>query len=123
MPTVDDRDEALSAAFAALADPSRRQVLGLLRESAELRVSDIAAVFDMSLNGVSKHLKVLEKAGLVLRRRHGRTHWIRANWEGLAAPQGWLDAHQHFWTRRLDAVAQQFESPDRSHPPKDEGAP
>lgn len=116
MVTETDKEEAaLSAAFQALADPSRRRILSLLRESPELRVGDIAAVFDMSLNGVSKHLKVLEAAGLVQRRREGRTHWLSARWDGLRAPHAWLDHHHHFWEKRLSALAQLF--PDSSEDP------
>ena len=99
-----DSEASLSAVFAALADPSRRRILALLRETPELRVSDIAAVFDMSLNGVSKHLKVLEAAGLVRRRIEGRTHWLSADWGGLQGPRDWLHFEHHFWNTRIDAL-------------------
>lgn len=113
MPT-DPQDAAqaeaqLNAAFAALADPSRRRILALLRESKELRVSDIAACFDMTLNGVSKHLKVLERAGLVQRRVQGRVHWLSAHWPGLQPPYEWLHAHHHFWSARVDALVNYLE--------------
>jgi len=97
-------DEALSAAFRALSDPSRRRIIELLRESGELRVSDIADAFAMSLNGVSKHLKVLERAGLVRRRVEGRTHWLRVDWAALQQPYEWLHFYRHFWGGRLDAL-------------------
>ena len=65
-------DERLSAAFHALSDPSRRSIIELLRNADELRVTDIARTFTMSLNAVSKHLKVLEEAHLVVTERDGR---------------------------------------------------
>ena len=99
----------LDQVFHALADPSRRKILGLLREAGELRVSDLAQAFAMSLNGVSKHLKVLERAQLVLRRIDGREHWIRVNWPALEPAHGWLDFHHQFWSGRLDALADYVE--------------
>jgi len=115
-PTHDDAAEAaLNAAFRALSDPTRRRIMALLREADALRVTDVASAFDMSLNGVSKHLKVLEAAGLIHRRVEGRVHWLSARWEGLQPPYEWLHFHHHFWNRRLDAlvdhVAQFTEDP------------
>jgi DNA-binding transcriptional ArsR family regulator len=98
------QEERLNQAFQALSDPSRRQIVGLLREADELKVTDIAEAFSMSLNGVSKHLKVLERAGIVERRIDGREHWLRVHWEALQAPYEWLHFYQHFWTGRLDAL-------------------
>ncbi len=98
------RDERLSSVFHTLADPSRRRIIELLREAGELKVGDLAEAFSMSLNGVSKHLKVLEKAGLVLRRVDGREHWISANWEALQQPYEWLHFYHHFWSGRLDSL-------------------
>ncbi len=102
--TVNDRSEALDRVFAALADPTRREIVGVLRDAGELRVSDIAGAFDISLNGVSKHLKVLEAAGLLRRRVEGRAHWISVRWEALQAAYAWLHYHHHFWSERLDAL-------------------
>ena len=98
------REELLSETFQALADPSRRQIVALLREAEELKVTDIADAFSMSLNGVSKHLKVLERAGIVERRIDGREHWLRVRWEALQAPYEWLHFYRHFWGGRLDAL-------------------
>ncbi len=97
-------DEDLNRVFRCLADPSRRQVLALLRESGELKVGDIAAAFDMSLNGISKHLKAMERAGLIQRRIEGRTHWMRVQWAALGPAHTFLDAHRHFWNQRLDGL-------------------
>jgi DNA-binding transcriptional ArsR family regulator len=98
------KEEQLSRTFQALADPSRRQIVALLREADELKVTDIADAFSMSLNGVSKHLKVLERAGILERRIDGREHWLRVRWEALQAPYEWLHFYHHFWSERLDAL-------------------
>ena len=98
------KEEQLSAIFQALCDPSRRKIIDLLREAGALKVTDIAEVFSMSLNGVSKHLKVLERAKLIEREVRGREHWIRVNWSSLQQPYEWLHFYQHFWASRLDAL-------------------
>lgn len=98
--------DALDRVFAALADPNRRRVLALLREAGELRVTDLAEAFDMSLNGVSKHIKVLERAGVLKRRVDGRTHWLSVSWASLQGPYEYLHAHHHFWSKRLDALVE-----------------
>ena len=102
-------EEAVAAVFRALGHPARCKIVDLLRESPELRVGDIAQVFDMSLNGVSKHLKILEKAGLISRRKKGTTHYISMRWEGLRPADSWLDARRHFWNKRLDLFEKQLE--------------
>jgi DNA-binding transcriptional ArsR family regulator len=104
MPSRARREAELDAIFRCLSDPSRRQMIALLREAGELKVTDIAQAFSMSLNGVSKHLKVLERAELVTRDVRGREHWIRIRWEALQAPYEWLHFHHHFWASRLDAL-------------------
>ncbi|MBV1907753.1 MAG: metalloregulator ArsR/SmtB family transcription factor [Kangiellaceae bacterium] len=104
------KNEALSDAFHALADPSRRKIIELLRESGSMRVSVLAAAFDMSLNGVSKHLKVLEEAGLIKRTINGREHFISVNWKSLQVPYEWLHFYQHFWSSRLDALVDYVEN-------------
>ena len=94
----------LNAVFRALGDPTRRQMLVLLREAKTLRVSDLALAFEMSLNGVSKHLKVLEKAGIIQRSVSGREHHLTVIWPALDAARDWLDTQRHFWSTRLDAL-------------------
>ena len=105
-------DARLDRVFGALGDPSRRRIIGLLREAGDLKVGDIATVFSMSLNGVSKHLKVLERAGLVLRRIEGREHWLRVDWEGLQEAYQWLHFYRHFWGGRLDSLADYLKTGD-----------
>jgi DNA-binding transcriptional ArsR family regulator len=108
-----DKDP-LDLVFHALADPSRRKVIALLREAGELKVGDLAEAFSMSLNGVSKHLKVLETAGLVRRRVVGREHWIAVGWRALEPARDWLDSQYFFWQRRLEALADAVESKEGS---------
>lgn len=98
------------AVFKALADRSRCQILELLQESGELRVGDIAAGFEMSHPAVTKHIKVLETANLVTRRREGVTHFISANRDGLAPVEQWLDVQTRSWDRRLDALEEALQT-------------
>lgn len=93
----------IDAALAALADPTRRALLEQLRGGPS-RISDLAAPLPMSLNAVSKHIKVLERAGLVARERVGREHRLRARPEGLAPAAAWIADMQAFWAERLDAL-------------------
>jgi DNA-binding transcriptional ArsR family regulator len=98
------REEKLNLVFHALADPARRKIIALLRESGELPVGGVAEAFAMTLNGVSKHVKVLEAAGVVRRRVEGRMHWISVDWAALQVAYEFLHAHHHFWSTRLDAL-------------------
>ncbi len=98
------KDEVLDALFFCLSDSSRRKILALLREAGEMKVGDIAEAFSMSLNGVSKHLKVLERSSLIQRRVEGREHWIQVHWETLQLPYEWLHFYRHFWGSRVDAL-------------------
>lgn len=98
------QEQILDQVFHCLADPSRRKMIALLREADRLRVGDIAAAFDMTLNGVSKHLKALEQANLVVRHVEGREHWLSVNWRALAPAYEFLHFHHHFWSQRLDAL-------------------
>jgi DNA-binding transcriptional ArsR family regulator len=98
----------LDLTFAALSDPSRRAILQQLRNG-EQRVTEIAARFPVSLNAVSKHLKVLERAGLVRRRVSGREHYIALAPESLAAASSWIDQYRAFWEPRLDALVTYLE--------------
>ncbi len=95
--------DSYDSTFAALANPTRRDILSRLRRG-ESTVSDIAVAYDMSLNAVSKHLMVLEKAQLIRRRIEWRVHYISLNPEPLQAAAGWLEAYRAFWEQRLDAL-------------------
>lgn len=74
------------------------------------RVTDLAAPFDMSLNGVSKHLKVLEGAGLVKRTLEGREHRLTLRHQPIKRIQAWSNRFEQFWTDKLDALASQVEN-------------
>src|SRR5262245_1471291 len=94
---------ALDLAFAALSDPTRREIVARLAKGAA-RVTELAAPFDMSLNAVSKHLKVLERAGLVRRNRTGREHHISLDPEPIRHIAGWAFRYERFWNERLDTL-------------------
>ncbi len=96
-------EQILDGVLSALADPTRRAIMSALG-GGEKRISDIAAPFDMSLNAVSKHVKTLERAGLVRRRREGREHFLRANPAPIEKTADWFDAQRRFWNARLDRL-------------------
>jgi DNA-binding transcriptional ArsR family regulator len=100
---VDYNAAQLDAVFHALADPTRRAMLGSLAGGA-LKVGELAAPFDMSLAAASKHIKVLEGAGLVRRSIEGRTHLCRLDAGPMHAGLEWMRHYQHFWTDRLDVL-------------------
>ena len=90
----------LDQVYGALADPTRRAILGILAEG-EANVGTLAERFPISLNGVSKHVKVLERAGLVERTVQGREHRLRLNAEPLGEAAMWLEHYRTFWGDRL----------------------
>jgi DNA-binding transcriptional ArsR family regulator len=96
-------EQHLDTVFHALADPTRRAMLRSLAEG-ERAVGELAAPFAMSFAAASKHVKVLEQAGLIRRRIAGRTHLCRIEAAPLAAADAWLRFYERFWTERLDAM-------------------
>ena len=96
--------ETLDHIFLALGSPIRRRILHYLAESGEATVTDIAAPFDVSLNAISKHMKVLENAGLIQREIRGREHYCRLHPQALIDTAEWLNYYRHFWTIRLDTM-------------------
>jgi len=100
---VELNQTGLNGTYAALADPSRRAILARLRQGAA-RVTEIAEPFDMSLNAVSKHIRVLERAGLIRREISGRDHFLTVNIEPLIEASRWIDDQRTFWEGRLDAL-------------------
>lgn len=97
--------ESFDATFAALAHPTRRDILSRLRRG-ESTVSDLAGAYDLSLNAVSKHLRVLEKARLIRRRIEWRVHYISLDPGPLQAAAGWLETYRVFWEQSLDGLEQ-----------------
>src|SRR3546814_14450174 len=100
--------DSLSQTFAALADPTRRAILARLC-AGEATVSDLAEPFDMSLPAVSKHLKVLERAGLVSRGREAPWRPCRLDAAPLTDAAGWLERHRPFWAPSLDRLQEHFD--------------
>jgi DNA-binding transcriptional ArsR family regulator len=98
----------LSTVLGAISHPSRRAILHRLADG-PARVTEIAAPFEMSLNAVSKHLKVLEGAGLIDREVQGRDHVIRFRGAPLRMVSDWVHEYQQFWTERLDRLEQYFQ--------------
>ncbi|MDQ2943058.1 MAG: metalloregulator ArsR/SmtB family transcription factor [Candidatus Dormibacteraeota bacterium] len=93
----------LDQVYDAIADPTRRSILGILAEG-EVNVGGLAERFPISLNGVSKHVKVLERAGLIERTVQGREHRLRLNAEPLREASVWLEHYRTFWDTRLEAL-------------------
>jgi DNA-binding transcriptional ArsR family regulator len=100
---VEYRDDRLDATYAAISHPVRRAVLQQLR-GGQARVTDLAVPFAMSLAAVSKHIGVLEDAGLLERAVRGREHLIALNPSPLLPAARWLDSYQAFWEERLDLL-------------------
>ena len=103
----------LDQTLTALADPTRRAILTRLSHG-EARVTELARPFSMSLNAVSKHIIVLERAGLVRRRRSGREYRLSFNPHPLDAPASWIERQRSFWTARLDLLDAALRSEDRA---------
>ena len=95
--------DRLSATFAALADPTRRAILARLA-SGEASVTELAAPFEMSMPAISKHLKVLERAGLIARGREAQWRPCRLEASPLKNAAGWLDYYRRFWDESLDRL-------------------
>jgi len=100
---VEESADRLSMVFRALGDPTRREMLRRL-STGERSVGELAQPFLMSLAAASKHVKVLERAGLVRRTVRGRTHHCRLDAARLADAQKWIDFYQRFWNERFDAL-------------------
>lgn len=94
---------SLSRVYQALGDPTRMTILSLLG-GGEARISDLAAAFPHSLWAVSKHVRVLESAGIVVRRRAGRDHWLSLQPDRLKAASSWLEELRPFWEARIAAL-------------------
>jgi DNA-binding transcriptional ArsR family regulator len=110
--------DSLTSTFAALADPTRRAILARL-SSGQLSVTELADPFDMSLPAVSKHLKVLERAGLIARGRDAQWRPCRLNAAPLKDVADWVDHYRRFWTEsfdRLDDYLHELQHQQRKHP-------
>lgn len=100
---VECSQDMLNRVFSAVADPTRRAILASLRNK-PATITEIASSFPVSLNAVSKHVMVLERAGLVRRDVHGREHVCSLNARPLRDATAWLEHYRQFWEVRLDAL-------------------
>src|SRR4051794_17322782 len=118
------RSDQLSATFAALADPTRRAILARLSRG-EANVTELAEPFDMSQPAVSKHLKVLERAGLIVRGREAQWRPCRLEAAPLKEVDDWLERYRRYWDEsldRLDAYLQELQAtPERAGKRKRDG--
>ena len=113
-------DGRLDAVFHALGDATRRQMLRHLA-AGERTVGELAEPFAMSLAAASKHVKVLESAGLIRREVRWRTHVCHLEPAPLARAHAWLGSYERFWTDRLDVLDRLLREEDAKKPPKPEG--
>jgi DNA-binding transcriptional ArsR family regulator len=107
----------LSATFGALADPTRRAILARLA-SGETSVTELAAPFEMSMPAISKHLKVLERAGLIARGREAQFRPCRLEAGPLKEAAGWVEHYRHFWEQsfdRLDDYLHDLKKKEKKH--------
>ncbi len=102
----------LDRTFAALADPTRRRILAHLARGNHC-VTDLARPHAMSLPAISKHLRVLEKAGLLRRRRYGRVHTMQLQAEPLQQAANWVEEYRKFWEGSLDRLADYLETTNK----------
>jgi len=100
---VNAHERKLDQIYGAIADPTRRAILAILA-TGDANVGTLADRFPISLNGVSKHVKVLEEAGLVERTVRGRERWLSLNAAPLQDAAGWIEHYRDFWTMRVDAL-------------------
>lgn len=99
-----NKDEMLSTILKATSDTTRRSILTTLVQEGPTRVTDLAERYEMSLNAVSKHIKVLEAVGLVTRKPLGRTHFIEANLAPVALVDQWFSQLKSVWELRLEKL-------------------
>jgi DNA-binding transcriptional ArsR family regulator len=101
---MDERSPAvLDRVFSAVSDPTRRAILARLAD-ADARVTDVASDFPISLNSTSKHIRVLERAGLVRRTVRGREHILSLEAAPLAEASGWIEHYRRFWSEQLASL-------------------
>lgn len=99
-----ENDKILTEILKAVSDTTRRSLLTQLCQQGTSRVTDLANHYDMSLNAISKHIKVLEKARLVTRKTIGRTHWIEPKIERIRLAENWFKGLKSIWELRLEKL-------------------
>jgi DNA-binding transcriptional ArsR family regulator len=101
---VNNSPKSLDIVFSALSDPTRRAILERLARS-QASVTELAAPFEMSLPAISKHLRILEHAGLIARQREGRIHHMRLAATAMKDAAEWLGHYRQFWDDQFDSLA------------------
>jgi DNA-binding transcriptional ArsR family regulator len=107
---VNSSAAALDATFGALADPTRRAIVAHLSRRPNASVGELARPFAVSAPAISRHLRVLERAGLLSRAKDGRVHRCRLVPQPMESASEWIEEHRKFWEGRLDALQQFLES-------------
>lgn len=107
---VKDAEGLLDVTFSALSDPTRRAILRRL-QGQTLRVTEVAEALPISLAATSKHIKVLERAGLVTRTVRGRDHWLSLNARPLTKAADWISSQQRYWEANLSALSSYLGEP------------
>jgi len=102
-------EETISETLKSISDATRRSLLTRLCQEGPCRVTDLASYYDMSLNAISKHIKVLERCGLITRRTVGRTHWIEADLQHIALVEQWFKELKSIWELRLEKLTELLE--------------
>lgn len=100
----------LSGVLTAISHPTRRAIIGQLAANGPTRFLDVAEPFDTALNAVTKHLKILERAGLIERERRGREVLISFRGEPLREVAGWVHDYERFWSTQLDQFERYFKN-------------
>ena len=109
------KDKMLSELLKAVSDTTRRSLLTQLCQEGPSRVTDLANYYDMSLNAVSKHIKILEKTGLVKRKTIGRVHWIEANLEQVGVIDDWFKTLKLMWEFRLEKLNEILQNGEKTN--------
>lgn len=102
-------EEIISITLKSMSDITRRSLLTMLCQQGPCRVTDLASYYDMSLNAISKHIKMLERSELITRKTIGRTHWIEANLEHIHIVESWLKELKSIWEIRLEKLIELME--------------
>ena len=113
---------SLNATFAALADPTRRAILTRLAIG-ESTVTELSEPFDVSLPAISKHVRVLEEAGLLVREREGRVHRCRLGTAPLRSAADWIARYERFWETQFDALDRYLSAPKEEKPWRKQSKP
>jgi DNA-binding transcriptional ArsR family regulator len=111
--------DQLTDVLTAISHPTRRAIIGQLA-AGPARFTDIAEPFDTALNAITKHLKLLERAGLIKRRKQGREVYISLRAEPLRQVAGWVHEYERFWNKRLDQFEQHFQKKKEKKEKSDE---